>query len=213
VTSKLLLPENDSPRTLRLTVEPHYERETSIFEAIINGANAGLKLIFGIAAMLLAILGLVALLNLVLGGIGDWINEWLGFSTDWSLEGLLGYLFYPITILLGVPPHDAGVASRIIGERMVVTELTAYQHLNLALEQGLLHDPRSVVIVTYALCGFAHFASLAIFVGGAAALVPGRTSELAGVGLRALVAATFACLLTACVAGAFFSGNSLLLGG
>ncbi|MCK4857138.1 MAG: nucleoside transporter [candidate division Zixibacteria bacterium] len=212
VMSKIILPEREKPKTLGLTVEPYYERESNLFEAIINGANNGVKLIVGIVALLLAVLGLVALADLILGGLGGWINSWLGIQIDWSLPGLLGYLFYPITLILGIPPADAGIAAKIIGERVIVTELTSYQDLNIALEQGLLIHPRSAVIITYALCGFAHLASLAIFIGGVVALAPKRTTILAQVGFRALLAATLACLLTACVAGTFFNRSSLLLG-
>jgi CNT family concentrative nucleoside transporter len=211
VMSKLLLPEDGKPATLGITVDPHYEPENNLFEAIINGANAGVKLIVGIVALLLAVLGLVAFLNLIVGGVGDQINSWLGIGIDWSLKGLLGYLFYPIVLVLGVPLADATVAAQIIGERIVVTELTSYQDLNTAMAQGLLTSARSPVIIAYALCGFAHFASLAIFVGGVAALAPKRTTALAQVGIRALVAATLACLLTACVAGTFFSPGHMLL--
>ncbi|MBN2432057.1 MAG: nucleoside transporter, partial [Acidobacteria bacterium] len=181
-------------------------------EAIINGANAGVQVVIGVAAMLIAVLGLVALLDLGLTHAGDALNGWLGLQVDWSLRGLLGYAFYPLVLLLGIPPADAAVAARIIGERSVVTELVAYQDLAVALQQGLFQHPRSVVITTYALCGFAHVASIGIFVGGVAALVPQRTGDLAQVGLRALLASTLACLLTACVAGTFFSDSAILLG-
>ncbi|MFH0753348.1 MAG: nucleoside transporter C-terminal domain-containing protein, partial [Candidatus Omnitrophota bacterium] len=124
----------------------------------------------------------------------------------------LGYLFYPFTLVLGVPPSDAGIISKIIGERTVVTEVAGYKDLATALAKGLIHDPRSALIATYALCGFAHVASLAIFVGGTSALVPERSRDLAGVGLRALIAATLACLMTACVAGIFPMNETILLG-
>lgn len=112
-----------------------------------------------------------------------------------------------------MPVSDAWVISKIIGERAVITEVAAYQDLSLALSQGLLSSPRSAVITTYALCGFAHIASLAIFIGGISALVPEKTAVLVKVGFRSLLAATLACLLTACIAGVFFNGNSILLAG
>jgi CNT family concentrative nucleoside transporter len=208
--AKLLLPETERPETLGQVVAPHYEPRSNLFEAIIEGAQAGVRLIVGITALLLAVLGLVALFNLVLQTAGGWINNALGLSVDWSLEGLLGYLFSPFALILGVPPEDALQAARIIGERVVVTELTSYQDLNRALAEGALVHPRSAVIIAYALCGFAHLASLAIFVGGVAALVPSKTVELTQVGLRALLAATIACLMTACVAGIFYHPGALL---
>ena len=96
-------------------------------------------------------------------------------------------------------------------ERAVATEVAGYQDLAAALAQHAI-TPRSAVITAYALCGFAHFASMAVFVGGYGALVPGRMKELSEVGLRALVAATLACLMTACVAGLFYADQSLLFG-
>ena len=94
----------------------------------------------------------------------------------------------------------------------MLTEVKSYQDLAALLSAGALKDPRSAVIAAYALCGFAHVASLAIFVGGTAALVPNRTKDLSEVGFRALIAATLACLMTAAVAGTFFTGGSVLLG-
>ena len=213
IMSKIIIPESEVPKTLGEHVEIHYEKETNVFEAIINGANSGVKLIVGIVALLIAVLGLVALVDLILGGVGEKINLFLGFNIDWSLKGFLGYIFYPFTVMLGIPPSDAGVVSRIIGERAVLTEIPAYQHLAVAMEAGLLKHPRSAVVATYALCGFAHFASMAIFVGGISVLVPEKREILSKIGLRALLAATLACLLTACIAGTFFTKGSILLGG
>jgi CNT family concentrative nucleoside transporter len=131
---------------------------------------------------------------------------------DWTLKGLLGYLFYPLTLVMGVPLSDCGLIARIVGERTVATEVAGYQDLARALADGALHFKRSAVIATYALCGFAHVASVAVFVGGVSALVPERTRDLARLGVRALVAATLACLLTACVAGTFATERSILFG-
>ena len=212
VMSKILLPEGESPETLGLNVRPFYEKEKSLFEAIINGANAGVKMTVGIVALLVAVLGLVALLDLILAALGAKINPLIGLEGQWSLKALFGYIFYPFTLILGVPPSDAPTVSRIIGERVIVTEVVAYKDLATVLEQGALQHPRSAVITTYALCGFAHLASMAIFVGGICALAPERARNIGPVALRALVAATLACLMTACVAGAFFKEGSILLG-
>ncbi len=213
VMSKVLLPEGGKPETLGLRVEPYYERDSSFFEAIVNGANAGARMIVGIAALLVAVLGLVALVDLFFSSIGNLLNPLFGLEGQWSLGGLFGYLFYPLTLILGVPPGDAGEVSRIIGERLIVTEVAAYNDLAVAMEKGLLEHPRSAVIATYALCGFAHIASMAIFVGSVCALAPQCTKTIGPVAVRALVAATLACLMTACVAGAFFTEGSILLGG
>ena len=211
--SKVILPETQIPKTLGIHIKPHYEKEKSLFEAIINGANAGVKMIVGIIALLIAILGLVALFNLFLSTLSTKINSFFGLEIDWSLKGLLGYIFYPFTLILGVPLSDAGVISKIIGERVIVTEMVAYQDLATLLGKNLLQHPRSAVVTTYALCGFAHLASMAIFVGGISALAPNKTRTIAEVALRALLAATLACLLTACVAGTFFTKTSILLRG
>ncbi|OGW95809.1 MAG: nucleoside transporter [Omnitrophica WOR_2 bacterium GWA2_45_18] len=210
--SKILLPETESPKTLGEHVEPHVERENNLFEAVINGANTGVRLIVGIVALLIAVLGLVALLDQGVGFLGKYVNALFHLNFDWSLKGILGVLFYPLTVILGIPPGDAVILSKIIGERMVVTEVTAYQDLATAVAQGRITDMRAAVITTYALCGFAHVASMAIFIGGVSAIVPEKTRVLAQIGFRALIAATLACLLTACLAGVFFVQGSVLLG-
>jgi CNT family concentrative nucleoside transporter len=212
IMSKILLPETETPETLGMDVKPYYEKESSVIEAVINGANAGLKLAVGVVALLIAFLGLVALLDFISTGAGTKINGLLSINIDWSLKGLLGYLFYPFTLIIGVPPSDAAEIAKVIGERAIVTETKSYMDLADLMAAGALNNPRSAFLATYALCGFAHVASMAIFVGGIAALVPKRTADLSAVGPRALLAATLACLMTASVAGTFFQGGSILLG-
>lgn len=211
IMAKLLAPETETPETLGVNVRPHYEKESSLFEAVIHGSMAGVKLLVGIVALLLAVLGLAELADVVLGWIGSPVNAALGWSIDWSLAGLLGYVFHPFALLIGVAPADAAQVARLLGERAILTEIPAYEHLAAAMRDGTFRDPRSAVITAYALCGFAHVASMGIFVGGATALAPERTKELAAVGLRALLAATLACLLTGAVAGVFFRQSALLL--
>lgn len=200
VMAKTILPETEKPQTLGIHVKPYYKKENNLFEAIINGANTGVKMIVGIVSLLIAILGLIALLNLIL----DFFNL--------SLKDILGYVFYPFTLVLGIPIKDVSLISKIIGERAIVTEVVSYNDLARAIANNLISNPRSVVIATYALCGFAHLASMAIFVGGTAALAPHRTNDIARVSIRALIAATLACLQTACVAGVFFRNGTILLG-
>jgi CNT family concentrative nucleoside transporter len=211
VMSKIIMPEKERPVTLGVDVTGSPLPEKNWIEAIINGANSGIKLVAGIVALLIAFLGLVALGDLMLGYVGGWVNQLLGLDFEWSLKGIAGIVFYPFTLAIGIPLADVGIISDIIGERLVVTEVQSYMDLSRAIASGTLQHQRSAVITTYALCGFAHVASLAIFVGGIAALVPSRTSDLTKVGPRALLAATLACLMTAAVAGAFFHGSSLLL--
>lgn len=210
VVSKILVPETETPRTLGQTVAADYEKEDNLFEAIINGSMAGAKLIVGIVALLLAVVSLVALVNLAIGWAGGYVNAWTGSTFDWSLQGLLAYLFWPLTLLMGVPVEDGLAVSRLVGERLVLTEVAAYQDLARLMAKNALHHPRSAVICAYALCGFAHLPSMAIFVGGIAALAPERKSTLAALGPRALLGATLATLLVGCVAGACFTGDMLL---
>lgn len=208
--SKILVPETGQPETFGLAVAPVVERESSLFEAIINAANTGIRVIVGISGLLLAVLGLVALADLLLSGAGGYLNALLGTTLPCTFRDILGLVFYPCTLALGIPPEDAGLIARLIGERVVLTEVVSYQDLSAALAAKQIVHPRSAVIAAYALCGFAHVASMAIFVGGVAALAPGRTSDLSSVAVRALLAATLACLMTGCVAGTFFTGNALL---
>jgi CNT family concentrative nucleoside transporter len=211
VMSKVLFPETGVPKTLGVAVRPHYERESNLFEAVISGANAGVRAVVGIGALLLAVLGLVALLDMGTGFAGRGVNALLGVNLDWTLKGLLGYLFYPFSFVMGVPAQDAWPVACMVGERLVATEVAGYQDLAAAMARHAV-SPRSAVIAAYALCGFAHFASMAVFVGGFGALAPSRMRELSQTGLRALAAATLACLMTACIAGVFFTGQSLLFG-
>jgi CNT family concentrative nucleoside transporter len=212
VMSKLIMPETEKPKTLGVHVKPHYEREDNLIMAIVNGANSGLRYLGGIVALLAAFLGIVALLNIIFGWLGGYINDLFGLSLEWSFEAILGYIFYPFTLVLGIPPSDAYEVARIIGERTIVTEVVSYQHLSQLISEGTLLHPRSAIIASYALCGFAHIASLAIFIGGIGGLVPERLKDLSRLGFRALLAATLACLMTGAVAGAFFSRASILLG-
>jgi len=212
VMAKLIVPETGEPATLGLDVKPHYEKEENLIMAVINGAWSGLRLLGGIVVLLIAFLGLLALLDLILGAFGGLVNTWTGWNFEWSFSSILGYAAYPFTLLLGVPPADAFQVAKLIGERTVATELVSYQHLALLMKEGALVHPRSAIIAAYSLCGFAHVASLAIFVGGIGALVPERYKDLSRVAFKALLAATLACLMTGAVAGLFFSSGSVLLG-
>jgi len=211
VISKLLCPETGAPETLGKNVRPGYDKEPNLFAAIINGANSGVKLIAGIMALLLAFLGLVELLNKMIGFAGNPANSLLGINMEWSLKGLLGYLFYPFTFLIGVPWQDVPEIARIIGERIVLTEVASFQDLALLMQSGTAVEQRSIVIATYALTGFAHVASMAIFVGGVSALVPQRVKDISQMGFLALLGATLANLLTGAVAGLFYSSATILI--
>jgi CNT family concentrative nucleoside transporter len=212
VMAKLMMPETENPLTLGVDVKPHYEREDNLIMAIINGAWEGLRLLGGILTLLIAFLGILKLVNLGLGYGGGLLNGAFGWHVKWSLESLLGYLFYPFALIMGVPPSDALAVANVLGERTILTEVYSYRHLADLLAGGALRDPRSAIIASYALCGFAHVASLAIFVGGTSALVPSRVRDISRLGFRALLAATLACLMTGAVAGTFYTGASVLFG-
>lgn len=208
VVSKLLIPETDTPETLA-AVPPEDEstRSKTLIGAIIEGAMDGLRLAAGICALLLAILGIVALIDKILGVT----SSWFGMSEPLSIVRLLTWIFYPFAYLLGLQSTDVPIAARLLGERVILTEVFSYNHLAQLISSGQITSPRTVLILSYALCGFAHVAAMAIFVGGTAALAPSRRDDLATLGLRALLAATLATLMTGCVAGMLSSGEGVLL--
>jgi CNT family concentrative nucleoside transporter len=206
VVAKLLVPETETPETLTgVPPEDESTRSKNLISSIIEGAMDGLKLAAGISALLIAILGLVALIDKLLGLAG----AWFGMSEPLSFVRILSWLFYPFAFLLGLQTNDVPVAARLLGERVILTEVFSYNHLSQLISSGQVTDPRTVVILSYALCGFAHVAAVAIFVGGTAALAPSRRDDLASLGLRALLAATLATLMTGCVAGIFGSGEGV----
>lgn len=211
IISKLVYPEDDKPVTLGHVVKGYYKPTSSWIEAIIDGANDGVKLCVGVSALLIAFLGLLSLFNWIISSLGAPIVKILGLNLELSLENILGYLFYPLTLITGVKPQDAFLVSKLLGERLVLTELVSYQHLAGLISQGIISDSRTIVLTTYALCGFSHIASLAIFVGGTSALIPQRTKDLAKLGFSALFSATLACLMTAAVAGVFYIQGTTIL--
>ncbi len=210
VMSKLILPETEQPETMGRVVEAAYERESNVIEAAINGASAGGKLAMGVIVMLMAFIGLVALVNTGLDYVARLLAQLADVHVNLRLENLLAYVYYPFAIVIGVPPSDAFEVARLLGIRTIMTEVPAYQQLDQLIASGALHHGRSAVLAAYALCGFAHIPSIAIFVGGTAALAPRQTQTLSRVAFRALLAATLACLMTAAVAGVFY-GKGLLV--
>jgi CNT family concentrative nucleoside transporter len=208
VIAKLLVPETETPETLTgVPPEDESDRSRNLTGAIIHGAMEGLKLAAGITALLIAILGLIALGDQLLGVV----SSWFGLVEPLSMVRILGWVFYPLARLLGVQSGDVAEVSRLLGERVIKTEVVSYQNLANLVSSGTVTDPRTVGILSYALCGFAHIPSVAIFVGGTAALAPSRRDDLAGLGWRALLAATLATLMTGCVAGIFMTGDTVSL--
>ena len=208
VMSKLLLPEKEIPETISdIPPEDPAMRSGNLMGAIINGAMDGVKLVAGISALLIAMLGLMSLVDKLLA----LPSRWIGMAEPVTLVKILSWIFYPLVALLGIARADLSEAAKLLGERVILTEVVSYQDLAQMTASGQLQDPRSVVILSYALCGFAHVASMAIFVGGTAALVPSRRDDLASLGFRALLASTLATLMTGCIAGIFSNGQGVLL--
>ncbi len=201
IMAKLIWPETEEPETLGQDIKPHYDKPANLFVAVVNGAEEGLKVILSISALLIAVLGLTALVDMILGSL----------HAGLSLKLILTWFAYPLTYMLGVSPADVAKVAPLIGEKLVLTEVVSYQDLARLLADNAFAEARSAVIATYALCGFTHFASVAIFVGALSGIVPEKTREITQVAFRALAAATLACLMTGGVAGVFYSGSTLLL--
>lgn len=210
LASKLLLPEAEVPETLgRVPPAAEETREAGPMAALAAGSWDGLKLSAGIATLLIAVLGLVALVDVALVRLSAPFAGALGGPLDSSR--VLGWVFAPFAFLLGLDPTEVPRAARLLGERAIVTEVVAYRKLAALAAAGELSD-RGLLVLSYALCGFAHVASTGIFVGGTAALAPGRRADLAALGLKALVASTLATLMTGALAGAFYFGQRGVLG-
>jgi CNT family concentrative nucleoside transporter len=195
VMSKLMLPETEQSLTAG-TVRVEAERPwANVIDAAAEGAGAGLQLALNIAAMLLAFLALLALINAGLG----WLGGLVGFA-GLTLEGILGQLLRPLAWVMGTPWSEADQVGALIGIKTGANEFVAYTEMGKMIDAGQLSE-RSRVIATYALCGFSNFSSIAIQIGGIGALAPERKSDLAQLGLRAMVAGSLACFQTATIAG------------
>ncbi|MEG3933724.1 MULTISPECIES: nucleoside transporter C-terminal domain-containing protein [unclassified Microcoleus] len=240
VLSKILVPETDKPLTMggipkeerkpkgrefvgeeisdmereefkQETVGGEPIERVSPLDAAIIGALDGVKMAVAIAAVLILILGLVSLINQFFG----WLAILPGPIGDLfkvvTLANIMGFLFYPLTLLTGVSLDDSWTASVIIGRRLLETAIPPYQSLAEASAKGLVSD-RTVLIVSYALSGFAHLASVGIFVGGTIALIPSRRKDISELGWKALFVGTLATMMIACIAGTFDTGDASILG-
>ncbi len=206
--AKLMYPEKEEPETgstLKVDVETP---DVNVIDAAARGAGEGLHLALNVGAMLLAFIALIALLNALLGwtagyvGLTGLLETWgvLGSGQEITLELLLGWLLAPLAWIMGVPWHDAVTVGSLMGIKTVVNEFLAFLQLAELLADGAL-SPRSVIIATYALAGFANFASIAIQLGGIGGIAPPRRHDLSRLGLRAMIAGTLAAFMTATVAG------------
>jgi concentrative nucleoside transporter, CNT family len=194
--SKLMYPETEEPVT-RGTLKIKLEKvDANAIDAAARGASEGLSLALNVGAMLLAFIALIALLNGIIGGLFGLIGV-----EGFNLQTLFGWVGAPFAWLMGVPWADAPEVGRLIGEKTALNEFVAYAHLGTMLQEGVPLDPRSVVLATYALCGFANFSSIAIQIGGIGGMAPERRGDLSRLGLRAMVAGMLANFMTACVVG------------
>lgn len=195
--AKLVMPETEKIDGSLDTEIEIKEQSINIFDAAANGATAGLKLAVNIGAMLLAFISLIALLNGLLG----WLGGLFGFEAL-SLQMILGQLFRPIAFILGVPWSESGVAGSLIGQKLVLNEFVAF--VDFSQQKDLLSE-HSKAVVTFALCGFANFSSIAILLGGLGTMAPNRRPDIAQMGVRAVFAAFMANLMSAAIASFFIS--------
>jgi CNT family concentrative nucleoside transporter len=204
VFAKILYPEKEQVK--RDLSVPKDKLGGSPLEAIANGTTDGVRLAVNVASMLIVFISIIALCNYILNLFGNLtsLNSLIaqgGNYNSLSFEFIMGHIFAPIAWLMGVPWQDALIFGQLLGEKTILNEFVAYPHL------GELQDrmtQKSVLMATYALCGFANFASIGIQIGGIGALVPGRKSELAKFGVKALIGGTLACLSTAVLVGMIF---------
>ncbi len=208
VISKILVPETQ-PELIKSDLRVSDEQlGVNVIDALSRGAGEGLKLALNVGGMLLAFIAVIAALNYfltnVVGEIGG-LNGWIVASTDgafvgFSLEYILGQLFRVFAFIMGVDWVDTLQVGSLLGQKTVINEFVAYLSLSEMKTEGVLSG-KALVVSTYALCGFANFASIAIQIGGIGSLAPGQQENLSRLGLWALVAATFACMMTATIAG------------
>lgn len=197
VMAKILVPEVEEPAT-KGAVEIEVESEdANAIEAAANGAAVGLTLALNVGAMLLAFIALIALFDGILG----WAGGLFGLE-QLSLSAIMKYLFAPLALLMGVPPQDCLEVGGLLGKKLVLNEFVAYSELAGMLSDGQSNlSGRSVVILTYALCGFANLSSIGIQIGGIGGIAPERKGDLARLGLVAVLGGTLACFQTATIAG------------
>jgi CNT family concentrative nucleoside transporter len=208
VISKILFPETEEPVT-KGTVRVDVEKDAAnIIEAAANGAGSGLKLALNVGAMLLAFIGLIALINYLLHGTGDLLNLnktlIANFGHPLSFELLLGWIFQFVAFGVGVPWEDALNFGSLLGIKVVLNEFVAFTEMGTLIEAGKIFNEKTILMATYALCGFANFSSIAIQIGGLGPLAPNQKSIIAGLGIKAVIGGSMATLMTATLAGLLF---------
>ncbi|KHT60628.1 transporter [Alteromonas macleodii] len=195
--AKIILPETSKPNEDLHDVDAEDTGYANVFDAAASGAASGMQLALNVGAMLLAFIALIAMFN----GLIGWTAGLFGYENV-TFEGILGYVLQPLAWAIGVPWEEAQLAGSFIGQKMVVNEFVAY--LNFLENQSQLSEA-SQAIITFALCGFANFSSIAILMGGIGAMAPTRRKEIARLGLKAVIAATLSNLMSAALAGFYLS--------
>jgi CNT family concentrative nucleoside transporter len=208
IAAKMLFPEEEG-KELEDQMKMTGDVGSNVLDAISKGTTDGLKLAVNVGVMLLVFTALIYMANSILeGSVGRWTgwNEMIVESTDGRFEGfnftyILGLIFAPLAWVLGTPGEDIMVIGQLLGQKTVINEFIAYAELNEIREAGMKLNPKSILIATYALCGFSNFASIGIQIGGIGAIAPGQRKTLTKLGIKALVGGTVACFLTATIAG------------
>jgi concentrative nucleoside transporter, CNT family len=206
VISKILVPQTEA---INQTIDISKDRiGNNILDAISNGTTEGLKLAANVAAMLLVFIAFIAMFNFIVGKVGDITNLnpaitqlTDGQYTRLSLQFILGYTFAPVMWLIGISLPDITLAGRLLGEKLIMTEFIGYVSLAQLKETMAFSDPKTVIMATYMLCGFANFASIGIQIGGIGSLAPNKRILLSQFGMRALLGGTLAALMSATIVG------------
>ena len=197
--AKILIPETEVPETQAGTEVKLESTSSSVIEAAANGASEGLGMALNVAAMLLAFIALIALINALLGWFGGL------FGMDYlSLYWILGKVFAPVAWLMGVPTQDITTAGSLLGQKIAINEFVAYSELGTHIANHTL-QPKTIMILSYALCGFANFSSIAIQIAGIGGLAPERKGTIAKLGFKALLGGALTTFMTATIAGILFS--------
>jgi CNT family concentrative nucleoside transporter len=211
VCSKLLFPQTDPHLISKDLSVPKERLGDNFLDALSLGTTDGLKLAANVGAMLIVYTAVVWVLNGLMSWMGNitHINPQIAAATSGrytalSMQMLLGYLFSPVAWLIGVPQGDMISIGQLLGEKTILNEFVAYISLSTMKTQNIIHDPKSILIATYALSGFANFASIGIQIGGISQLAPAQRRNLTELGAKALIGGTIACLMCACIAGALF---------
>jgi CNT family concentrative nucleoside transporter len=196
--AKIMLPETQPSETASTSRIKTEVRTLNGIEALCRGAGEGVMLAINVMAMLIAFVAAVALVNFVFA----WLQRICGVQDPVSLQRVLGWFNAPFAWLMGVPWKDCGLMGQLLGERILLNEFFSYLHLSSIIKENAhLLSQRTIVIATYALCGFANFSSIAIQIGGISAIAPSRRADLARFGVRSMIGGLLSCYLSASIAG------------